>query len=128
MRALLDTHTLLWWLMRSPRLGLHAARTIENPDNEIFLSSVSAWEISIKVRLGSISLPPSLLATLPQLPQQLDFTHLPITWQHSLIAASYSMPHKDPFDRMLAAQAQTEDLILLSCDPAFGEFPVQILW
>ncbi len=128
MRLLLDTHTLLWWFTDDPRLPSGARGLIGDEANEILVSAASAWEISTKHRLGKLSGVPDAAARFAELVAADGFTHLPMTCRHALRAGAYDMPHRDPFDRMLAAQAELEGIALLTRDPAFGLFPIDVVW
>ena len=127
-RALLDTHVLLWTLMEPERLSIKVRKWIEDTGNEIFVSSASAWEISTKYRLGRLPLAESAVRALSAHLQRLGATPLPITIEHALLAGSFQAPHRDPFDRMLAAQALIEGLVLITTDPAFRHFNVPVMW
>jgi len=127
-KALLDTHVLLWALMEPERLSRKVRKWIENPDNEIFVSSASAWEISTKYRIGRLSHAESAVQALPAHLHRLGATPLSITIEHALLAGSFQVTHRDPFDRMLAAQALIEGLVLITTDPAFRNFNVPVMW
>jgi PIN domain nuclease of toxin-antitoxin system len=127
-RALLDTHVLLWWWTDSPRLSGAAREVIADPGNEIFISTASVWEIRTKQRLGKLSQIPDLSVHFGDLLQRSRFTVLDIGWRHALVAGAYPAEHRDPFDRMLAAQALTERLTLLTADPALSQFDIARLW
>ncbi len=101
---------------------------IKNPDNDIFVSSASAWEISTKHRLGKLPEAAEAVERLPALVQESRMEPLPITLSHALLAGRFSVPHKDPFDRMLAAQSQLEGLSLATSDAAFTQFDIEVLW
>jgi PIN domain nuclease of toxin-antitoxin system len=128
LRLLLDTHALLWWWTDDPRL-LEAARdAIANPENEIWVSAASAWEIATKERLGKLELLPNLTLRFNDLIEQSRFRLLAIDASHALLAGSLRQDHRDPFDRMLAAQAQIENLHLVTTDRAFEAFGTPIFW
>lgn len=128
MKLLLDTHAVLWWATGSPKLSKKAAAAISSPSNEPFLSAVTAWEIAVKLRKGTLTLPSHVAAEIPRLPARLGFSVLEITWVHAERAASRGTPHNDPFDRMLAAQSEIENIPLVTCDPAFREFGIKSFW
>jgi len=92
------------------------------------VSAASAWEIATKERLGKLEGVPEVAARFNELIAADGFTHLPVTHLHGLQAGSYAMPHRDPFDRMLAAQSDIESLALVTRDPAFGAFGTRTLW
>lgn len=128
MRVLLDTHVLLWWFTDDIKLPETIRQMIADEDNEIFVSAASAWEIATKHRLGKLKGLPELPSRFPELIAADGFAHLPITYLHSLRAGGYPTQHRDPFDRMLAAQSDLECLALVSRDPAFKEFGTRTLW
>ncbi|MEW6186209.1 MAG: type II toxin-antitoxin system VapC family toxin [Thermodesulfobacteriota bacterium] len=127
-RFLLDTHVLLWWFFNDNRLSKKARQIISNRDNAVLISSASAWEISTKGRLGKLPGSESLVKDLPELIRKARIEVLPITLRHALLAGSLVNDHRDPFDRMLAAQTLLEELSLLTSDKAFDDFPVRIVW
>ena len=128
MAFLLDTHALLWWLAEPERLSPLVHATLADPGQTVFLSAASAWEIATKHRLGRLPTAEVLLQDGWALMERQGFQPLPVSWSHGLRAGSYSMPHRDPFDRLLAAQAELEQLILITLDPALAPFPCQTLW
>ena len=128
MRLLLDTHALLWWWTDDPQLSHRARVCIGDSDNAVLVSAASAWEIATKHRLGKLGLADSIVQRYPALLVADGFVPLAMTAEHALVAGSYRHPHRDPFDRMLAAQAEVERLTLVSCDPALAQFGVELLW
>lgn len=128
MSYLLDTHALLWWWTDDPRLSPLARTLIETETNEIWVSAASAWEIATKHRLGKLREAGDAVTRFPELVAADGFAHLPITYPHALRAGSYTGSHRDPFDRMLAAQAELDALVLLTCDSAFSSFGTRIAW
>ena len=128
MKLLLDTHALLWWWTDDPQLSMPARKAILEESNSVLVSSASVWEISTKFRLGKLAIAEPALKQFRQLIEADGFDHLAISWQHSLLAGSYSMPHRDPFDRMLAAQSDIEKATLVTRDAAFSGFGTSILW
>ena len=128
MAFLLDTHALLWWLAEPERLSPLVHATLADPGQTVFISAASAWEIATKHRLGRLPTAEVLLQDGWALMERQGFQPLPVSWSHGLRAGSYSMPHRDPFDRLLAAQAELEQLILITLDPALAPFPCQTLW
>lgn len=125
MRLLLDTHIALWALADSPRLSPNARAILDDPDNDCWFSSASAWELAIKVKLGKHRLKYSL-ACLEDAIAEAGFKDLPVTIRHALAIESIDMPHADPFDRLLLAQCQTETLRLLTADELLVDLPVAI--
>lgn len=128
MRCLLDTHALLWCFNDSASLSSRARRVIEDGNNEVLVSAASAWEIATKVRLGKLPTGEELISDLDQYLTQLGFDGLPITLQHATRAGKLPGEHRDPFDRMLISQAQTEDIAIVSNDRIFDAYHVQRIW
>ena len=116
MRLLLDTHVLLWWLADDRKLSKNARAIIANPDNEVLVSSASLWEISIKTALGQLEVE---MDDLEDAISRNGFRSLPIGFRHALTAGRLPLAHRDPFDRMLVAQAAVEELRLVSHDRVF---------
>ena len=122
MRLLLDTHVLLWWLADDPLLTVEARAAIVESDLAV-VSTASAWEISMKRSLGKLDAPDDLAAQLVRD----QFTVLPIHLDHALRAGSLPHIHRDPFDRMLVAQAQVEDLVIITTDTNIPRYDVRVL-
>ena len=132
MRLLLDTHVLIWWWTEKISLSETAQSVLKNQAATILVSAASAWEIATKHRLGKL---PQLNARFSDLPAQFQvelaqdqFALLDITMDHGLRAGTYDSLHRDPFDRLLAAQAELEEVALVTRDPAFAAFPCETLW
>lgn len=128
MKVLLDTHAFLWWITDDQRLSLRAREIISEGENEVFVSAATGWEIAIKAQIGRLGLP-----TEPQqfIVEQLKINaikSLPIEMRHALHISTLPAHHRDPFDRMLVAQAQLENLPILSTDPDIGKYEVTIIW
>lgn len=128
MRLLLDTHALLWWFTDDPRLSSEARLRIVDVANEVLVSAASAWEIATKQRLGRLEGVPGAARRFAELVAADGFTPLTISHAHALRAGSFGANHRDPFDRMLAAQAEIEEVPLLTRDPVFEEFGIKTLW
>lgn len=128
MKALLDTHALLWWLFDDPHLSTTARDFIANAENEILVSAASAWEIATKHRIGKLPEAEDIARLLPMYLRQARFGQLSVSVDDGLLAGSLPGPHKDPFDRMLIAQARLRSLSVLSIDPVFHEYGVTVLW
>lgn len=129
MRLVLDTHALLWALAEPERLSPAARDAIADRGNELLVSAASAWEISTKVHLGKLPPAQPLVDNYSRLVAQLGGTAMPIDEHHALFAGALDWSHRDPFDRMLAAQAVLENARLVTRDPAFGELEaVRTLW
>ncbi len=122
MRLLLDTRLLLWWLSGSPMLPQAAAQLIADPENTIFVSAVSLWEMWLKVSLGKLRLPSDFEN---QLAQQ-DFESMPLTADHARLVATLPWLHRDPFDRMLVAQATSAHLTLLTAGQALSTYGAMV--
>jgi PIN domain nuclease of toxin-antitoxin system len=118
LRILLDTHVVLWWLMDSPSLPADARTLISNPEHDVFVSAVSLWEIWLKESLGKLILPANFEEQLAAEP----FQSLPLTGTHARQVALLPWRHRDPFDRMLVAQAQAEELLLLTADAMLAPY------
>ena len=128
MRALLDTHALLWWLDGDRRLSQRARRLIGSDETTVLVSAASAWEICTKFRLGKLPGDAAVATDVAGCLGGQGFTQLPITIDHAQRAGSLPGPHRDPFDRMLIAQSQAEDLPLVTIDPVFGQYGVKVIW
>jgi PIN domain nuclease of toxin-antitoxin system len=126
-RFLLDTHTLLWWFAADPALSRRAVRVIEDAANELFVSAASAWEMAIKNRAGRLHAQFLLDRFEHQLTEKGIFA-LPISLDHAVRAGALPEHYRDPFDRMLVAQAQAEDLAILSNDASFDHYGVRRVW
>jgi len=122
-RLLLDTQALLWWLAADPALGERARAAIADPDNEVFVSAASVWEASIKRALGKLETPGELA---PLIPEE-GFRQLSITAAHAEAAGSLPPHHRDPFDRLLVAQARLEGLTVVSADGRFQRYDIPVL-
>lgn len=122
-RLLLDTHALLWWLADDPQLGPKVRAMIEDERNEIYVSAASAWEIGIKKGLGKLKVPDNLDAIV----EEEGFEKLPVTFFHGERAGELPSIHRDPFDRMLVAQAQAEGLDIVTRDDMFGHYGIKVV-
>ena len=127
MRLLLDTHIFIWFVLSPSQLSASALAAIQNPQNRVFLSLVSAWEMSIKSGLGKLHLTQPIEAFVEDQARRNRFEILPITLPH--IAAVERLPqhHRDPFDRLLIAQSMTEAMPLISADHAFDAYPITFI-
>ena len=126
-RYLLDTHTLIWYLSNDPKLPAKVADLLENPDETLLVSVASYWEMAIKLNLGKLVLPTSLEA-LMSLAQSKDILMLPISEVALLTTSTLPLHHRDPFDRMMIAQAMTDGLRVVSADEAFDAYGVERVW
>jgi PIN domain nuclease of toxin-antitoxin system len=127
-RLLLDTHALIWWLAGDPMLSAIAKAAVGDLDNDVFVSAASAWEITTKYRIGKLSEAAALAYDVSGALAGQGFVELPITVQHGQTAGSLPGPHRDPFDRMLIAQATLSDLVLVSNEAVFDRYGVRRLW
>ena len=128
MRLLLDTHTFLWWDGEPSKLSARALAACQEPANTLVLSTASAWEMQIKQQLGKLKLSLSLREIITAQQQSNGLEVLPIQLEHVLRLEALPAHHKDPFDRLLNAQAVAEDMPLVSADPNLAQYPVQLLW
>lgn len=127
MPLLIDTHAVIWWLFGDARLGKAALKAMSD-EADRYVSAASVWEISTKVRLGKLPGCEEIEPELPGILDQADFIPLAIETRHAHLAGRLPGPHKDPFDRMLIAQARIEDLSIVSIDTAFDDYGVPRLW
>lgn len=127
-RLLLDTHAFLWWLAGDEKLGAGAREAISEELDPIFVSAASIWEISTKHRLGKLPGASAIADDLPGVIASQGFVGLPVAVSHAQAAGALPGPHRDPFDRMLIAQAMLDDLVLVSNERAFAAYGVKRLW
>jgi len=127
-RLLLDTHTLLWWLLGDPELSATARDAIADPRNEVFVSAASAWEITTKFRIGKMPKAAVVAAVVAGIAAQHGFVELPITIRHGQLAGRLPGIHKDPFDRILIAQAIAMDMPIISRDEILSAYGIARLW
>lgn len=127
MRLLADTHTLLWFLQGDKRLSKKAATLLESPESLVFVSIASVWEIAIKISLQKLRISYSLDKDLPQLLQDCGFHLLPVSFAHVARISSLPFHHRDPFDRLLIAQALIENLRIVTQDPQFSAYNVDVV-
>ncbi len=125
---LLDTHTFLWWLSDSGRLSKAAHETIADPSNDILVSAATAWEITTKFRIGKLADSKAVALNITGHIASQEFTELAINVADAEIAGRLPGAHRDPFDRMLAAQALAHNLSIVSVDLVFDQFGVRRLW
>lgn len=130
MKVLLDTHTFLWWIADDPQLSARARRVLGDSSNAVYFSAASGWEIAIKARRGRLSLAAGedLESFVAQQMAANGFEVLPINLRHALRIHSLPDHHKDPFDRMLVAQAISEELALVSANRTLAAYKVRVLW
>jgi PIN domain nuclease of toxin-antitoxin system len=127
-RLLLDTHALIWWFLDDPKMTAAAEAAIGSAEAEVFVSAISAFEIVSKLRLGKRPQVAFLTANLQDMIEGEGFACLPLSLPHARLAGSLPFEHRDPFDRLLIAQAITEELVLVSNERLFDQTGVQRLW
>ncbi len=128
MRVLVDTHSFLWFITADPNLSTPARTVLEDLDNEIFVSVASLWEIAIKSSLGKLELTKPFGELFPQQLALCEIEMLGIHLSHLITLTGLPLHHRDPFDRMIIAQAMTENLVVLTKDSAFPEYPIRVVW
>ena len=128
MRLLLDTHTFLWWVDDAPELSKAARKAIADINNECYLSVASCWEMSIKSSLGKLRLAKPLERFVTEHLAANNFTLLNIELRHTAKVEKLPFHHRDPFDRLLIAQAMTEKMTLVTVDGAFADYDIKSLW
>jgi len=125
LNLLLDSHALYWILVEPEKLSAAATAATIDPDNTVFVSSINTWELAIKAGLGRLDLP--FDEVVPSI-HRLGFKELPVTISHSLAVRGLPNHHRDPFDRLLVAQAICEGLVVVTRDPEIARYPVEMLW
>lgn len=128
MKLLLDTHAFLWWVEGAPTLGRRARAEVSNPDNEVFLSIASCWELAIKLGLGKLRLTQGLERFIPEQLTRNGFVLAGLDFRHVVRVADLPFHHRDPFDRLLVAQAILDDLAIVSANRAFRKYGVTVVW
>ncbi|HVQ07767.1 MAG TPA: type II toxin-antitoxin system VapC family toxin [Allosphingosinicella sp.] len=128
MRYLIDTHALLWWWLDDGKLPQSMRSVLGDRGNDIHVSSVSGWEIATKVRLGKLPQMARRIHDYDALVTGDGFRHLPVRQNHGVKAGLLRGRHRDPFDRMLAAQALMEEMVVVTRDPAFATFGCKVAW
>lgn len=128
MRLLLDTHALIWFCEGNPSLSPAVRAALENSGNECHVSHATVWEMAIKLSLGKLRLQLDFEALFPGVLDANGFTLLPSALAHYRKLTSLPYHHGDPFDRLIIAQAQVENLAVVTCDPHFPAYGVPILW
>lgn len=128
MKLLLDTHALIWWLVDADRLRGLVRGAITNRDNIVLVSAVSAIEVTTKYRSGKLPFVQELAEDFSRVVAAQHFVELPVSCEHGQLAGMMQIPHKDPFDRLLIAQAQIEQALLVSNEALFDQFGVRRLW
>jgi PIN domain nuclease of toxin-antitoxin system len=124
-KLLIDTHAIFWWLTDNPRLSRTAGAAMDDPGNELFVSAVVGYELAYKQASGRV---PPLPDSLPRQLQRAGVVALPLSLQHALGAAALPGPHRDPWDRIMIAQAHAEGLTVVTVDRVFGNYGVPVIW
>ena len=127
-KILLDTHAFLWWVEDSPKLSGKAKELISDIDNKCFLSLASCWEMAIKSSIGKLQLTIPVKEYIPRHLAANDFSMLSISFRHISQVETLVLHHRDPFDRLIAAQALAEKMVLVSVDSAFDRYQVERIW
>lgn len=128
MKLLIDTHAFLWLMGEPEKLSRKALEACKDRENELYLSVVSAWEIEIKQQLGKLRLKSPLRMIIQQQQEKNNLQILAVMLEHVLALSNLPRYHSDPFDRLLIAQAQVEDMYPVSSDPLFAKYPVKLWW
>ena len=128
MQALMDTHTFLWWTLNDPALSPACRRIIANRANALYISVVSVWEIVIKAQTGRLPLPDPPAQFIPSRIAAGGFILMPVHMEHALQVSNLPLHHREPFDRILVAQAQIENLPILTVDSIIGQYAVSKTW
>ncbi|MCY4475158.1 MAG: type II toxin-antitoxin system VapC family toxin [Chloroflexi bacterium] len=128
MRLLLDTHAIIWWFAGNPILTTNTQQAIADTSNDKFISAASAWEIATKYRIGKLPDAKELVEDFRTQVGSQGFIELPVSLEHAVRAGSLPGPHRDPFDRILIAQAIIDDLTLVSNETLFDSYGVRRMW
>lgn len=128
MRLLFDTHSFLWWITDNSRLSSMVRATISDRNNELFFSAASAWEIATKAQLGKLLLPKKPEQFISEQLLINSIESLPIHISHAVRVYDLPIHHKDPFDRILVAQSQLENLSIMTLDPLISQYDVNVIW
>jgi len=124
--VLLDTHIFLWWLFDDPKLPNGIRKFVKDRNNAVFVSAASVWEIATKYRLGKLPEAAKVARNVPEWIIRAGFESMPVTAEHAQLAGNWNLSHRDPFDRMLAAQAKLEEMPLATVDTLIKNFPVKL--
>jgi len=128
MNLLLDTHAFIWWATEPEKLSLEARTQCEDANNNLLLSLASIWEMQIKLQLGKLKLDEPLRTFVEYQQEADDLRILPITIEHVFALDNLPLHHKDPFDRIIIAQANADELFVVSKDEIFSAYPVKLIW
>jgi PIN domain nuclease of toxin-antitoxin system len=127
-KYLLDTMVWMWSIDLVERIGERGREILDNGQEELYLSAVTSWELSIKMRLGKLKLPAPPAECIPRFMAKQGLHPLPVTHIHAAKVYDFPLHHNDPFDRLIMAQAIVEEMVILTSDRAFQKYPVEILW
>jgi PIN domain nuclease of toxin-antitoxin system len=127
MNVLIDTHVLIWWMENSKRLGVRTKAAIQHSETTVWVSAISVWEINTKVALGRLDVRQTLVEEIEEEMLSSGFRRLPISFEHAFALRFLPLYHRDPFDRMLVAQAQCEGLTLITADEVIAAYGVPTL-
>jgi PIN domain nuclease of toxin-antitoxin system len=127
LRVLLDTHTWLWLLSEPQRIERSTLDILESPGNDLYLSAASTWEVAIKYANKRLALPGDPSRMVPEWMANTDARPLPVEISHTLVVAALPLHHRDPFDRMLIAQSRIEEMPIVTRDPAFDAYEVEVI-
>jgi PIN domain nuclease of toxin-antitoxin system len=127
-RALLDTHSFLWFIAGDPRLSEHARRIVADQENEVLISTASLWEIAIKVSIGKLGLAHPYEEFIPEQLERQQIAVLGVDLAHLAAVSKLPLYHRDPFDRLIVAQALSESVSVISVDEAFDLYSIQRVW
>lgn len=128
MRALLDTNVFLWSALDDPKLSRRVSELVRQQSNRLFVSPATGWEIVIKHQIGKINIPDIPGRFVPEVMSAFSFENLPIDMRHALHVETLPRHHRDPFDRILIAQSLLENLPILTADPIFSRYGVEVIW
>ena len=128
MKLLLDTHAFIWWDSEPQKLSAQVLALFQESSNQLLLSTASVWEMQIKLQLGKLQLERPLAELIAGQQEKNGIELLPVQLEHILALQTLPTHHKDPFDRLLIAQANIEGAVLVTADPIFAKYPVKILW
>ena len=125
---MLDTHAFIWWLDDDHRLSPAARAAIAKPEATVFVSAATAWEMATKVRLGKLRDPSDAVSRLSEIVSERGMSELRVSIEHAVRAGRLGGAHRDPFDRMLIAQSQLENLAIVTADAVFAAYDVPVVW
>lgn len=128
MKVLLDTNIIVWWLLDRNRISPAARTAMSDADNFVFASAASAFEIAVKQRIGKLALAEEAVRSLPEDLEAAGIVLLDVTFRQAILASRFASAHRDPFDRLIAAQARAEDMPVVTSDAAFATFGVRVIW